>query len=68
MSKAIKQQTLKQLRDEAKKLLKKSHDNLTMRSCWKCNGAHEHLKESLYIIMCFECGHFYYKGRDITEK
>lgn len=56
------------LRAEAKKLIKKDIENLAMRSCWNCNGAHEHLKEADYVIVCaMGCGHYYYKGVDITE-
>lgn len=36
-----------------------------MRSCWKCNGAHEHLKDA-GLIVCFACGHWYYNGYDLT--
>lgn len=61
-------QTLKQLRTEAEKILKKKKYNFTFRSCWKCNGAHGHLKESPHVIHCFGCGHWYYKGKDITIK
>lgn len=53
---------------EALDILKKDRANFAWRSCWKCNGAHEHLREADYIINCFECGHWYYKGIDITEK
>lgn len=39
-----------------------------MRSCWNCNSAHEHLKDADYPILCgFGCGHWYFKGVDITE-
>lgn len=58
---------LTKLRTEAKKLIAKNIDNLAMRSCWDCNGAHEHLKEVDYVIICtMGCGHYYYKGVDIT--
>ena len=59
--------TIQEARKLAKKLMKKDSNYPEMRSCWKCNGAHEHLK-SHTLIWCFECGHFYYKGLDITEK
>ena len=59
---------LDKLREEAKALMKESPDNLAMRSCWNCNGAHEHLKKAEYVIVCaMGCGHYYYKGQDITE-
>ena len=38
-----------------------------MRSCWKCNGAHDHLKQREWPLVCFSCGKWYYKGIDITE-
>ena len=34
-----------------------------MRSCWYCNGAHEHLMEANYPIHClWGCGGWYLKG------
>lgn len=33
-----------------------------MRSCWYCNAAHEHLKESECKILCFVCGNGYYRS------
>lgn len=41
------------------------NDNVCFRSCWKCNSAHERLKKVDYIILCFECGKLYYKGKEI---
>ena len=38
------------------------------RSCWKCNGAHEHLKKADYPIQCFACGHIYFKGVQLSEE
>lgn len=38
-----------------------------MRSCWKCNLAHKHLKKADYLIWCFECGRLYLKGKQIKE-
>jgi hypothetical protein len=55
------------LRIEARELVNQDMDNLAMRSCWDCNPAHEHLKEVDYVITCFDCGRFFYKGIDITE-
>lgn len=55
------------LLNEATKILKKDRDNFAMRSCWKCNGAHEHLKECEIPLLCFECGKWYFMGVDITE-
>lgn len=58
---------LDKLRQEARTLMKESPDNLAMRSCWNCNPAHDHLKKAEYVIICaFGCGHYYYKGVDIT--
>lgn len=58
---------MKSLREQAKAKIRKDHNNVTFRSCWNCNPAHEHLKESPFVINCIECGHWYYKGEDITE-
>jgi hypothetical protein len=33
-----------------------------MRSCWNCNGAHEHLKERPLVFTCFACGIKYVSG------
>jgi len=60
--------TIETLRAEAEMLLKdKGADGWTMRSCWYCNAAHEHLKDSPFVIGCPWCGHWFYKGFDITE-
>ena len=59
---------LQEARNKALAILKKDRTNFAWRSCWKCNGAHEHLKDADCIINCFNCGHWYYKGIDITEK
>ena len=37
-----------------------------LRSCWKCNSAHKHLKKADYIIWCFQCGRLYYKGKPLV--
>ena len=64
--------TINQLRDEAWKLLKKTKwECFFLRSCWKCNSAHEHFKNGKWgdwVLQCFSCGHWYYKGKDITLK
>ena len=31
------------------------------RSCWYCNGCHDHLK-SRDVMICFACGCYYLKG------
>lgn len=41
--------------------------DFAFRSCWNCNPAHEHLKQADYLISCFECGCYYYKGICITD-
>ena len=65
-------QTIEQLRDEARELIKKTKGQaIGFRSCWNCNPAHEHFKKGKWgdwVLQCFECGHYYYKGKDITEK
>lgn len=38
-----------------------------MRSCWKCNSAHKHLKKADYLIWCFQCGRTYFKGKQIKK-
>ena len=58
---------LEKLRAEVLKIIKESKGaDMSMRSCWKCNSAHEHLKKAVYPIWCFACGHYYFKGVDIT--
>ena len=53
---------LEELREEAKKY------PVVMRSCWNCNPTHEHLKEyNDVVILCLECGNYYFKGVNITE-
>lgn len=58
---------IEELRKEAKEILEKNGIDFALRSCWNCNGAHKHLKEVDYIINCFECGKWFYKGVDISE-
>jgi hypothetical protein len=31
------------------------------RSCWYCNGAHQHLKDR-EVLNCFACGFYYLSG------
>ena len=53
---------LEELREEAKKY------PVIMRSCWNCNSTHEHLKKyNDVVILCLECGNYYFKGVNITE-
>jgi hypothetical protein len=63
---------LQKLREEATEWVKNNPDKrgifgtFISRSCWICNPAHFHLKDANYPIECFDCGHIYYKGIDIT--
>lgn len=57
---------LEKLRAEAKKKMGPNGTDFVMRSCWECNPAHEYLKNSKEVIGCYECGHWFYKGVDIT--
>lgn len=41
---------------------------IAMRSCWNCNSGHEHLKKAKYIFWCFECGKYFYKGKEYKLK
>lgn len=59
--------TLDQARAEATALLEKDKANYALRSCWNCNSAHEHLREAEYVIMCFGCGHWFFKGVQLSE-
>jgi uncharacterized Zn finger protein len=61
---------IEELRSEAKKLVQKDEERLVYRSCWECNGAHEHLKKYSHesLIYCFDCGKFWYKETDVTEE
>lgn len=38
------------------------------RSCWNCNPCHENLKEVDYLILCFECNRYFYKGQCLTPE
>lgn len=33
-----------------------------LRSCWNCNPSHEHLKNVDYVIYCFACNNYFFKG------
>lgn len=47
----------------------KTGRQVIMRSCWKCNKAHERLKnEKGYIIYCISCGRLYLKGKPFKLK
>lgn len=34
----------------------------SMRSCWECNPAHEHLKTVGGLFTCFDCGRWFMNG------
>ena len=55
-------------REAAKVYLETNPSGVWLRSCWNCNEAHERLKQSEYVIICFSCGHWFYQGVDITEE
>ncbi len=42
------------------KIIKMS--DIAMRSCWDCNGAHEHLKNATGVFYCFSCGRCFANG------
>ena len=33
------------------------------RSCWECNPAHEHLRDTDFLHLCFSCGRYWIHGR-----
>ena len=62
---------IKQLRIEVEKWIIENpnlglYGDIPNRSCWNCNLAHERLKNADYPIQCYECGHVYYKGVQLT--
>lgn len=61
-----KQGKVDKLRLEAQNIVNGGGGEFSLRSCWKCNPAHKHLKKSDYPILCHICGHWYYKGVDLT--
>lgn len=38
-----------------------------LRSCWECNGAHEHLKDTDFLHVCFSCGRYWIHGHFLDE-
>jgi len=58
---------IEEARKAAKEWLREHNGEYLIRSCWNCNPAHEHLKDADYVFVCPWCGHWYYKGVDITE-
>lgn len=50
---------------ESEFLKRINQDEPVMRSCWKCNEAHDYLKKADYIIWCIECDKLYFKGKEL---
>lgn len=66
-------QLIQKLREEVREWVKVNGPSGIMgpipnRSCWNCNPGHEHLKKVEYPIQCFDCGHTFFKGIDLTEQ
>ncbi len=60
---------LEKLRKEAREIIQADKTAIAMRSCWNCNSAHKHFligDWGKWVLYCFECGHYFYKGVDIT--
>ena len=57
----INEYNLDMYEDEIKKA------NIELRSCWNCNHAHNHLKESNSIIYCVICNNYYFKGLVVNK-
>jgi len=63
----MKKLTVEEARKRAKRWTKAHPDESpVLRSCWNCNGSHEHLKDGKFTMLCIWCGHYYYNGVDIT--
>jgi hypothetical protein len=58
--------TKEEAREKAVQWMSANNNACAMRSCWNCNTCHEHLREVKYVIWCFECGHYFFLGIDIT--
>jgi hypothetical protein len=40
--------------------------DIIMRSCWECNGAHDHLRRSEFVVFClWGCGRYWWKGVEV---
>ena len=37
------------------------------RSCPECNAAHEHLKDTKFIHLCFVCNRYWINGRYLSD-
>jgi len=57
---------IEKLRAEAELLANKG--DFQMRSCHRCNSAHDYLTNESDgpLVVCFDCGNWYLKGVDIT--
>lgn len=49
------------------KIIFEKHEPV-MRSCWKCNGAHKHLKKVNSLHVCFECGKYWIFDKFIEDE
>lgn len=56
---------IEKLIEKAQKLIRKRE--FEFRSCWTCNGSHEHLKKSKSLMFCIECNRWYYKGEYLSN-
>jgi len=63
----MKKKEIEKLRKEVIAFNNEHPGEYAMRSCWNCNGAHEHLKDLDIPLMCFDCGHWYLRGVDLME-
>lgn len=67
-SKPVAKSKLDKTRNAATKLIK--NDCVSLRSCWLCNGCHDHFligKWENWVLRCFECGKFFFNKIDITD-
>ena len=51
-----------------KEIEEKTGKDVVMRSCWRCNSGHTHLKKVDYIIYCIWCDTLYLDGRELKIK
>ena len=45
----------------------KNAGEFQMRTCWKCNPSHAHLKAVGGLFYCFDCGNWYMNGGFFTD-
>ena len=43
------------------------NDEPILRSCWKCNSAHDRLKHVDKLHMCFVCGQYWIHGKMFSD-